>query len=500
MSSYKEVKNELLTYLYAKTPLVLIKSCERERVERLISEVSVEINKDIYGFSTARNIFKFPSMQTTEKSDIPTVFIMDFFRKKRNQIFALLDVSHLGDDNIFSRDILNSVYLARESQSTLIIVTGDSLWNRLVNLGLITTLSLPNDEEREQQLTKFINDYHKLYTIDYNQEDIVLASSVLKGFSESQIDNILSSSLVKEDGLFKKNIFKLCSQKKQIFDSISTVELIENDDPIDLAGLENFKKYLADKKKIFFSPIELLKKHGLSYPKGFLLTGIPGCGKSMSAKYAAQAWNLPLYKFDLDTIFNKWMGESERRMHDALEYIENMAPCVLWIDEIEKALSTSSDGNDTGKRIVGQFLFWLQESRCRVFLIATANDITKLPSELFRKGRFSEIFYIDLPNSVERRQCIKFYVENSLHINLSEEELTKLVDLSFEFTYADIEMAVKTVAEKLIIDENYVLSVEHIIDSFEKTISYSKTNPEVVKKYRAWGTERAVNASILERK
>ena len=233
----------------------------------------------------------------------------------------------------------------------------------------------------------------------------------------------------------------------------------------------------------------------LSTPKGILLAGVPGCGKSLSAKMVAKEWHLPLFRFDIGSVYDKWVGESEKKMKEALQFIDNVSPCVVWIDEIEKSLSVSDSGNDTGKRVLGQFLFWLQESRSRVFLVATANDISLLPFELFRKGRFSEIFFIDLPNGHERKAAIMQYVSRSLHIQLSDRELTELVTTSEGFSYSDIEYAIKDVAQLALTEGQSVVTQRTILESFENVVPISKNNPDMVDKIRKWGSERAVAAS-----
>lgn len=177
--------------------------------------------------------------------------------------------------------------------------------------------------------------------------------------------------------------------------------------------------------------------------------------------------------------------------------IDNVSPCVVWIDEIEKSLSVSDSGNDIGKRVLGQFLFWLQESRSRVFLVATANDVSLLPFELFRKGRFSEIFFIDLPNCSERRAAITQYVGRSLHIHLSEKDICQLIAASDGFSYSDIEYAIKEVAQSALIEGQAVITPQLLLKCFENVVPISKNNPDMVEKIRKWGSERAVAASNI---
>ena len=203
------------------------------------------------------------------------------------------------------------------------------------------------------------------------------------------------------------------------------------------------------------------------------------------------------FRFDIGSVYDKWMGESERKMKEALEYIDNVSPCVLWVDEIEKLLSSSDSGNDTSKRILGQFLFWLQESKSRVFLVATANDVRSLPSELFRKGRFSEVFFVDLPGEEDRKAAIESYCKRCLHAKLNEQQLSFLAEVSKGFSYAEIEYAVKEAAEELMIYGKENFSLDAITKRFLSVVPIEKRNMETVEELRKWGSERAVPADKI---
>jgi SpoVK/Ycf46/Vps4 family AAA+-type ATPase len=271
--------------------------------------------------------------------------------------------------------------------------------------------------------------------------------------------------------------------------------MVQVNPELEVSGLDKLKEWLLDKRKVFFASDEALRQRDLDTPKGILLAGIPGCGKSFSAKMIAKEWELPLFRFDLGTVYDKWVGESEKKMKEALEFIDNVSPCVVWVDEIEKALSVSDSGNDTGKRVLGQFLFWLQESNSRVFLVATANDISALPFELFRKGRFSEVFFIDLPNREERKAAIKQYTKKSLHIDLENQNMEQLIDLSEGFSYSDIEYAVKDIAQMALTNGQAVVTQDLLANKFKEIVPISQSNPDMVERVRKWGNERAVAAS-----
>ena len=496
MGNYKSTKDELKNQLFARIPLILIKSSERERVERMLRELAFEMKIGIYYYTDTKQVV---SLNGGERKDVdrdPMQFVQELFRKKRGSTFVIGDVRRISDENAFSREILNTLYLAMETSGTLVLVTPDYIWHRIAQFGLLIELNYPDVEEREIQIQKFVKCYGSKYRIEWTKEEIHRAAMLLRGFTEVQIDNILISELVSKKELKSCDLLSLTSQKSRLYAAVPCVEAVHVRNDIQMSGLENLRQWMRERKQLFFVSDEVLDEYGLTAPKGILLSGVPGCGKSYSAKMIASEWELPLFRFDIGAIYDKWMGESERKFNDALTFIDHMAPCVVWIDEIEKALSVSDTGNDTGKRVLGQFLYWLQESKSRVFLVATANDVTSLPSELFRKGRFSEIFFIDLPNLEERKHTIVQYVDRCLHEKLTEKELERLAECSEGFSYSDIESVIKEAAQYLLLHQEERVSMELLERVFRENISFSSTNPEIVEKIRDWGRKRAVSASI----
>ena len=293
----------------------------------------------------------------------------------------------------------------------------------------------------------------------------------------------------------KNRISKLAVQKQKIYPKVGTVQYIHLYKHYVAEGMLALKEWLEEKKKVFFLPAAQLSEYDLNAPKGILMVGVPGCGKSLTAKLVAQEWDLPLFRLDMGAIFDKWVGESEKKMREALQFIENVSPCVLWIDEIEKVLSVSESGNDVGKRVLGEFLFWIQETGEKVFMVATANNVKALPYELYRKGRFSEVFFSGLPNKSERIKTLSYYVGRSLKITLSEKDVHELAELTEGYSYSDLEMAVKEVAQRQLLHKEKRYSVFELRESIKTIIPISKMNPELVREIEEWGKDRAVNVS-----
>lgn len=495
MSNYISTKAEIKNYICARTPLIVVDSPERERVERMLKEISRGNNININYYTDSKQVCSLNGDGSKDVDNDPLQFIETLFKKNRNSTFAFGDIKRVGEDNIYSREVLNILYLAKEMNCTLILITADSIWSRLAQFGMLTTLDYPDMDERIIQIKNFIFCFQGRYLIEWSEDDIRMAATFLRGFSEIQIENILSTALISNQKLCKEHLNELTGQKSRLYSAVSCIQMVQVDRELEVSGLDVLKEWLTFKKKVFFASEDDLRERNLTSPKGILLAGVPGCGKSLSAKMVAKEWGLPLFRFDIGTIYDKWVGESEKKMKEALRFIDNVSPCVVLVDEIEKALSVSDSGNDTGKRVLGQFLFWLQESQSRVFLVATANDISLLPFELFRKGRFSEIFFIDLPNANEREEVIRQYIQKSLRILPKNEDVYELVKISEGFSYSDIEYAIKDVAQLALIDGQSVITQKLIADKFNEIVPIFQNNPDMVEKVQKWGKERAVSAS-----
>ena len=500
MSNFNGTKLEIRNYLVARVPLIVVDSSERERVERILRELAEELNTEISYYTDARQVERIGrSGGNVDVDSDPLGFIAGEFRKKRGCIFALGDVRRIGEDCAYSRELMNILYLAQEASCTVILITPDPVWQRLAQFGMMTRLEFPDLEERTEQIRRFVRSYGSRFPVDWEDGDISHAAALLRGFSEIQVENILAAALVAHGGLRKEQLPELTGQKSRLYASVPAIESVNVAKSLKVSGLENLKGWLEEKRRVFFASDEALESRGLETPKGILLVGVPGCGKSLSAKMVAQIWALPLFRFDIGSVYDKWVGESEKKMKQALRYLDSVAPCVVWIDEIEKGLAVSDGGNDTGRRVLGQFLFWLQESCSRVFLVATANDISALPPELFRKGRFSQLFFVDLPNRAERNAAISQYCTQALHWTPDEADMTVLVDATEGFSYADIEYSVKDLAQQALLYGDGVVSRENMLERFASIVPFAGTNPKAVDQLRRWGRERAVPASSYER-
>lgn len=492
MSDYRDMVVTLTDYIRAGVPLVVVRTIERHRVEQALRQIAIDLGITAFCYTDSRQVETLGAQSGPAKdvdSD-PLTFVKDRFRGSRHVSFLLADTRRLSDDSLYTRELLSLTYLARDTGNTLIVVASENLWNRLSRFGLFIDLDLPTFEERYALIEQFAAQHSD--RVAFSDTGKTQLSTLLRGLSEIQIVNLLRSSAVRNLHLQDADVSEIAQHKDRLFTPVSNIAAVDYPDDLQVAGLERLKAWLDRKHDVFFAPREVLGKYCLQAPKGLLLMGVPGCGKSFSAKMIASRWRLPLFRFDLGSVYNKYVGETERRMQEALDYIDNVAPCVLWIDEIEKALSAQSGESDVGNRVLGQFLFWLQESKAKVFLVATANNVEALPPELFRKGRFSESFFIDLPNARERAAVIDLYSRLSLHRQFSCDELDALADRCEGFSYSDIEQAVKEVAESAIFGGLTTIDAAVLGECFEHVIPISQ---ERLKRIRQWGAANAQNAS-----
>src|SRR5699024_9995740 len=317
-------------------------------------------------------------------------------------------------------------------------------------------------------------------------------------------ENSFALSLVMDGKLDINTVDHVLSEKQQIIKKNDILEYIPRSSHMgDVGGLENIKNWLIKRDRSWLGSAE---EYGLPAPKGLLITGIPGCGKSLIAKAVSSLWNLPLLKLDMGKIFSGVVGSSEENMRKAIETAEAIAPSILWIDEIEKGLAGTNSSGDSGtaSRIFGTFLNWMQDKTEPVFLVATANDIQKLPPEFLRKGRFNEIFFVDLPTQKEREAIFKIHLEKRLisetsrgDFPLEDTTYAQLANMTEGFIGAELEQVVISALFEAFA-ETRAIQMKDLEKAIEETIPLSVTQAEQIKALREWASVRAVAATLRE--
>ena len=497
--NYNECLKVTKQYLLARIPFISYQTVERTRALDLITKVVENIKIPVFVHSMSKGVYdlKTKELLSEEKTIMGVLdYITEQFKTRENLTFVLTEATDINEDSLVSRYFMDVVSLAEEKGGSILVITSDPVWTHLQRLGMNITMSLPTEEEIFGIVKSNLDYYRNQIKIDWDEENCKEAATILTGISEIEIKNVLAS-LVAKGEIVKQDLVDLKFAKDRLFSNINGLEKINMDNfNSSFAGMANLYNWLIEKKELLApSRKEELLKRNIRPPRGILLVGVPGCGKSLSAKVIANTWELPLYRLDFATVQGMYVGQSEKQLRDALETAEHVSPCILWIDEIEKGLVTGMGDSGVTTRMVGQFLFWLQECQKEVFVIATANDVTKLPAELLRKGRFDEMFFVDLPDEEERHDIIKMYIEKYLKLIVPDNLLDELVRITEGFSGADLEASIRDISYKLVADPEYKLTGQAIIDSISKVVPMSKTNPEKISFIRSWGRERAVPAS-----
>lgn len=502
MSDLTKSKELLKRYSIARIPFITVNTIEKTRTLDVLKEISEELSLPFYVHTLSKGTYELGTQK--EVNDDTSVYGAIYYmneqmKRRQNLTLVLTEVPDLSTDNSDSKQILALVNLANESGGVVIVLTNNPIWNQLQRQGMVLKIDPPSEEEMYSIIKEYIDDYRNEIPIEWDDSDVQEAASILAGVTTIEAENVIAA-LIANRKIRKSDMDEVRFAKDRLFSDISGLEKIEVDDSVkDVGGLEGLKKWLGEKKELLTpEKREELRSKGLKPPRGILLVGVPGCGKSLSAKSISVNWRLPLYRLDFATVQGSYVGQSEQQLKDALTTAENVAPCILWIDEIEKGLSGATGGAGDGgvsTRMVGQFLFWMQECRKQVFVVATANDVSMLPSELLRRGRFDELFFVDLPTSDERRDILSLYMRKYLQVRFDGEFADKIVELTDGFTGADLESTVRDLAYRVIANDNFELNVENITTAFNNVVPLSQTSPEKIEAIRDWGKERAVPAS-----
>jgi SpoVK/Ycf46/Vps4 family AAA+-type ATPase len=349
-------------------------------------------------------------------------------------------------------------------------------------------------EETFQRLSKKLTLKRKATPID-----VEAMACNLCGLTEEEAERAMSHAIVSRYALCPEVTTDVLEAKKEMLRRSGMLEFVDAEENLaSIGGLENLKKWLGRRQGTWE---DCARAAGLEPPRGVIILGVQGCGKSMCARSIAGEWKLPLVKFDTSAIYDKFIGETEKHIRKMFSIAEQLAPAVLWIDELEKVFAGSGPDSasvdaGTSSRLLGSFLSWMQDRKAAVFVAATCNNVNVLPPELIRKGRFDEIFFVDLPNPAERKAILT--VQLTRHkINVADFNLPKLIAASQGYSGAEIDSAIKSAMYSAYADKKF-LTTDTILDELANTVPLSATRAEDIDKLRTWARERAVQASAPE--
>ncbi len=488
---------ELETLIRARYPIIYIVSWEEKRVEDALRTIARDRGKKIFFWTITQGMVQNPNHRDNATRD--PIAALDAVMDSREQaLFVLKDYHAFISDVTVTRRLRDLTAALKTSYKTLIILAPNlKLPNELEKDVTVVDYGLPDHEDLDQLLEGIVQSVK-----DNPQVDTVLSEierdQILKaaqGLTANEAENVFAKSLVEKH---KFDVDVILSEKEQIIRKSGILEYYPFSESIgDVGGLDLLKDWM-EKRTVAFT--EKARDFGLPSPRGVLLLGVQGCGKSLSAKAIGSLWRLPLLRLDVGRIFAGIVGSSEENMRKAIRVAESVAPCILWLDELEKGFSgTQSSGMSDGgttSRVFGTFLTWMQDKKAPAFVVATSNDVTSLPPELLRKGRFDEIFFIDLPATEERKQIFRIHLQKRKR-NPDEFDLEKLAHATPGFSGAEIEACVVEALYDAF-DEEKLLTTEALVSAAHHTVPLSMTMRERIEDLREWANTRARVASSAQ--
>ncbi len=477
-------KAKLVRYIDAGFPIIYINTFEEDKVDSIISEISS--GKDVYEWNETNGYIDFetktPLFEGCSLEEMLDQLKIPDLLDRKMLVFKDI-IPYLDEPRIVSK-VKGLARMINQGVDSVIIIVSSTLVIPKDIEKYITILEMDylNTDEIKEIIYNFVKENLNQQVNEKLIEEFALA---FKGLTEFEILNLLALSYSDDGELSRNDLRLIFDQKQQMIKKSGILEMIPLKETIDdVGGLENLKAWFMKKAKVYKN-MDNARKFGVDMPKGVLIAGVPGCGKSLNAKAAANLFEVPLLRLDMGRLMGKYVGESEGNLRKAIALAEAISPCVLWIDELEKAfvgIGGTGGGAEVTTRLFGYFLTWLQEKESPTFVVATANDITKLPPELLRKGRFDEIFYVNLPNREEREKIFNIHIKKRRPQDLQNIRIKELVDMTEGFSGADIEGVVKDAIESAFAEDKISIQTVDVCNAIKNTHSLSEIMKDALEK------------------
>lgn len=499
-------QNELETLIRARYPILYIISSEEVRVQNLVVEIGKQRQKKVFEWSYSSGIVPAGTSIQSQKhrsaaTKDPLAALDQVIEQVEPALFIFKDFHPFLTKNNFAvvrklKEI--ALHLKNSFKTILLISPVMEIPTELEKEITVLNYPLPSREDLSELLDKIIADVKQfkqvVIELDAPGRERLLQAAL--GLTLGEAENVFAKIIVKDQRLSGDDVNEVFAEKQQIIRKSGLLEYYATSEGFaNVGGLAVLKDWLG-KRAMAFS--DEARSFGLPAPKGILMLGVQGCGKSLCAKAVSTQWQLPLLRFDMGRMFGSLVGSSEENVRRAIAVAESVAPAILWVDEIDKAFAGSqgsgaTDGGTTA-RVFGTFLTWLSEKSAPVFVVATANDISQLPPELLRKGRLDEIFFVDLPSREERMEVFRIHLQKRGR-DASKFDLEALTDAGHQFSGAEIEEAINSA----LYDAFYAkteLTTEHVLTALGQTVPLAKTMDEQINRLRSWAEGRARNASV----
>ena len=495
---------ELETLIRARYPIVYIVSPEELRVQQIVARIAERRQKNLYEWSATTGIVPAgTSIQLQKLRNAPTreplVALDHVIEQVEPAIFLLKDFHPWlarGNHEVIRKLKEIAIHLKNSFKTVLLVSPVLEVPVELEKEITVLNLPLPGAEELSELLDRIAEEVRRFKNIQVNLEEAGRQRllQAARGLTLSEAEHVFAKILVRNERLTSEDVPEVLEEKQQIVRKSGLLEYYETRESFEqVGGLENLKEWLRKRAAAFASEAH---DFGLPAPRGVLLVGVQGCGKSLCAKAVANLWQLPLLRFDIGRMFGSYIGSSEENMRRAIQVAESVAPAIFWVDEIDKAFAMQTSGvgdGGTSARVLATFLTWLSEKSAPVFVVATANDISHLPAELLRKGRLDEIFFVDLPGERERADIFAIHLARRGRAP-EQFALEQLAPATEGFSGAEIEEAINSALYDAF-SSGEELGPTHLRRVIEQSVPLSKTMEEQIRRLRDWSQGRARPAS-----
>lgn len=477
-------KDEFELLLRARYPLIYIPTLEEERVEESIAQCAkTQGNRAVYIWDFVEGYQGNPTDRGVgRRNPLQALELVEKLNASVPAIFILRDFNRFLDDISVSRKLRNLARLLKSQPKNIVILSPQlSIPEELSEALTVLEFPLPDRTEIRSEIARLVASTGR--SLESRIVDEMVRSC--QGLSLERIRRVLARAIATSGELQSDDVELILEEKRQTIRQTQILEFYPTREKIsEIGGLDNLKEWLLLRGGAFS---DRARQYGLPHPRGLLLVGIQGTGKSLTAKAIAHHWHLPLLRLDVGRLFAGLVGESESRTRQMIQLAEALAPCVLWIDEIDKAF-TGIDGRGDGgttSRVFGTFITWLAEKNTPVFVVATANNIQALPPEMLRKGRFDEIFFVGLPSQSEREEIFTVHLSRLRSHNLKNYDLQRLAYETPDFSGAEIEQSLIE-AMHLGFSQNRDFTTDDILESASQIVPLARTAQEQIQLLQTW--------------
>lgn len=492
-----DFSKELETLLHARFTLIIVTTPEELRFMDSIRKMCAGSKRQCISWDMGKG-FQLVSQGTMNlpQAANPIAALEHIEKMDNDAIFILKDFDDCWSNSQVKRQLRNLAQAFKQSRKSIIVTTcSQRIPEQLKDDAFITEFPLPEIEQLELELNRVAQAPGAVVKLTNLGKQKLLQAAL--GLTASQALRVFSKAMVRDRMLDDRHIDMVTEEKRQVIRESQALEFYPVSEKVeDIGGLDVLKEWLRLRQRAF---TQEAKEFMLPAPKGIALIGIPGTGKSLTAKIIGSYWQMPVLRLDAGSLFGSLVGESEERTRKALQLAETVAPCVLWVDEIEKAFSFGDNDGGTSRRVFGQILTWMQEKQKPCFVVATANDVSALPPEFLRRGRFDEIFFLDLPTVKERREILAVHLRKRRRLP-KDFDLDKLAKMSEGYVGAELEQAILD-AMYFAFDGNREFDTADIVKALEKQVPLSVSQAEIVTDLRRMLLDgKAQSASFKEAK